>query len=124
MTITWNGKGLPPVGAEIETRIDFDKAPPYVLANLAELGVDIRKHVPKFQRGIVAYCSKKYLVIFSPDECLVPMSCVELRQFVSAEQIAEEAREKAIDRLMGLAPEISRKAAEVIYDAEIVKPVK
>lgn len=96
---TWNGEGLPPVGAEVETRIDYDKAPPYVLSNLADLGIDIRKKVPQFQKGIVAYCSKKYLVIFSPYECLVPMCCVEIRPILSAKQIAAKKREDAMKRM-------------------------
>ena len=102
MNIDWDGKGSPPVGAEIEIRINYDKAPPYVLSNLAELGIDIRKKVPKFERAIVAYCSEKYLVTLNSDryESLSPMTCVEIRPFVHPQRIAAEVRKKSIAEMV------------------------
>lgn len=124
MNINWNGEGLPPVGAEVEIRINLDKAPPYVLTNMVELGVNVRKRVPQFERVTVAYCSKKYLVTLDSHlyESLAPMNCVEIRPYVSAEQMAEIDRDKAIDKLVSLVPGLHRDSAKIIYDAGLLKP--
>ena len=116
----WSGPqdGLPPVGLEIEARIDFKKAPPYTVIGLTELGVDVQRHVPRFQKVTVLYVSDKYLVSFASGvECLTPMSCVEIRAIKTKEQAANEQRETAIRELMDIAQVDCRVTAARLVDA-------
>lgn len=116
----WSGPqdGLPPVGLEIEIKIDFTKAPPYTIITITELGVDVQKHVPKFQKATVLYASSKYLVTDACGvECLTPMSCVELRAILSPEQKLKEKRETAIREIMDIADVDCRVTAARLVDA-------
>lgn len=122
---TWNGEGLPPVGLECEQRIDFKKAPAYTIINLTELGVDVQKHLPRFQKVKILYASEKYVVSEANGvECMAPSSCVEFRPVRTAEQVAAEQREKAIDAMNAIAVEsvrlkghTGRETCETLYDA-------
>jgi hypothetical protein len=116
----WSGPqdGLPQVGLEIEIKIDFTKAPPYTIITLTELGVDVQKHVPKFQKATVLYASSKYLVTDACGvECLTPMSCVELRAILSPEQKLQDKRETAIREIMDIADVDCRVTAARLVDA-------
>lgn len=118
----WSGPedGLPPVGLEIEARIDFKKAPPYTIINLTELGVDVQRHTPRFQKAKVLYVSNKYLITeASGVECLAPMSCVELR----AVRVRNDARETAIRELMDIAQVDCRVTAARLVDAGFKREV-
>lgn len=116
----WSGPedGLPPVGLEVEIKIDFKKAPPYAIITLTELGVDVQNHTPRFQNVKVLYASSKYLVAESCGaECLTPMSCVEIRAIRTPEQLAADTRETAIRELMDIAQVDCRVTAARLVDA-------
>lgn len=121
---TWNGEGLPPVGLECEQRIDFKKAPAYTIINLTELGVDVQKHLPRFQKVKILYASEKYVVSEANGvECMAPSSCVEFRPVRTAEQVAAEQRENGVQQMVDAiswgahVPETRRKIAYDLYDA-------
>ena len=122
----WSGPedGLPPVGDEIEIKIDFKKAPPYAIITLTELGVDVQKHTPRFQKAKVLYASSKYLVTESCGvECLTPMSCVEIRAIRTTEQRANDTRETAIREIMDIAQVDCRVTAARLVDAGFKREV-
>lgn len=122
----WSGPedGLPPVGLEVEIKIDFKKAPPYAIITLTELGVDVQNHTPRFQKVKVLYASSKYLIAESCGaECLTPMSCVEIRAIRTQEQIAAEKRETAIRELMDIAQVDCRVTAARLVDAGFKREV-
>lgn len=122
----WSGPedGLPPVGIEIEIKIDFKKAPPYAIITLTELGVDVQNHTPRFQKVKVLYASSKYLVAESCGaECLTPMSCVEIRAIKTPEQLAASVRETAIRDVMDIAQVDCRVTAARLVDAGFKREV-
>lgn len=122
----WSGPedGLPPAGLEIEARIDFKKVPPYTVIGLTELGIDVQRHVPRFQKVTVLYVSDKYLVSFASGvECLTPMSCVEIRAIKTKEQAANEKRETAIREVMDIAKVDCRVTAARLVDAGFKREV-
>lgn len=122
----WSGPedGLPPVGLEVEIKIDFKRAPPYAIITLTELSVDVQNHTPRFQKVKVLYASSKYLVAESCGaECLTPMSCVEIRAIRTPEQLASDKRETAIRELMDIAQVDCRVTAARLVDAGFKREV-
>lgn len=97
--VEWDGKGLPPVGSEVLTMIDFKKAPPYTIINLTEMGVDVQRAKPRFQKAKVLYASDKYVITMTSSgvECMAPRSCVKFERIQDSEQVAAEAPEPKTD---------------------------
>lgn len=101
MKIQWDGKGLPPVGAHVLAKIDFKKAPPFTIIALTEMGVDVQRHTPSFQKVEVLYASSKYCVLQTKGcECMAPTACLEFEPFLSPEQIAADKRAAKVDDLV------------------------
>ena len=119
-TKEWNDEGYPLAGTVCDCKIDFKKAPPYVIISLTEMGVDVQNHNPKFSKAKILYCSEKYSSIMSDGvECFVPTNLVTFRAIRTEAQVAACERESYVTGMLGYdALGGSRKGlAYALYDA-------
>ena len=121
----WSGPedGLPPTGTVCDARIIFGNAPPYVIENLVNLGVDVVNQKPRFQKVSIKFMGEKYVVLQSSGETIAPLYCVEFRPIKTSEQIASDKRETAIRELMDIAQVDCRVTAARLIDAGFKREV-
>lgn len=101
----WDGHGLPPVGVEFERRF-------------------VDQEGSSWARGkVIAHGSRRvFYVDHNGEEWSHAPADMEFRTIRTAEQIADEAKQKAIEEILSIVGPSWENCAEALYDAGYRKP--